>query len=56
MMHSVPTGTEWTILGAIAILMIVYGAISFVLRRRAKLRVIAERLAALHVCVSRYER
>jgi hypothetical protein len=56
MPHSVPTDAEWTTVVTIAILMIVYGTIKLVLRRRAKSRVIAERLAALHVCVSRYER
>ena len=55
MVHSVPTNAEWTIIGAIAILMIVDGAVKLVLRRRARRRVIAERLAALHVCGSRFE-
>ena len=54
--HNVPTNADWKIVGAIAILMTVYGAVNFVVRWRAKRRQIAERLATLHVCVSRYER
>jgi hypothetical protein len=54
MVHSIPTNAEWTIVGTIAILMIVDGAVKFVLRRRTKRRMIAERLAALHVSGSRY--
>jgi hypothetical protein len=56
MVQSVPTNADWNIVGAIAILMTVYSALKFLLRRRAKRRLIAERLATLHVCVSRYER